>query len=64
MMNSSRALFSSNAAEERVESLEPLHRIAPELLLICGCSEFRQYAIGDPRTLGGLIADDSPKYSP
>ena len=38
--------------------------IPPESFLICGRSEFRQYAIGDCRTLWGLTADDSPKYSP
>ena len=31
-----RALFLSNTAEERVESLDPLHRIAPESFLIAG----------------------------
>ena len=31
-----RALFLSNTAEERIESLDPLHRIVPESFLIAG----------------------------
>ena len=36
MTNYTRALFSSNAAEERVEALDPVHRIASESFLIAG----------------------------
>ena len=34
--NDARAFLLSNTAEERIESLGPLHRIAPESFLIAG----------------------------
>jgi hypothetical protein len=57
-----RALFLSNAADERIESLGPLHRIALQSHLIGGCSISASMPSTIPArvTAHGAVCDSIP----